>query len=260
MTPQTLHSSISGPDGAPVLLLLNSLGATSAMWGPQLEMLQTKYRTITCDTRGHGQSPSPEGPYSFEELVADALGVLDAHGVEKAHVMGLSLGGMTALGLGLTAPDRIESVVCSAGRADAPPPFVQSWVDRLAVLDDAGIPKIWEGTVDKWLSEDTRRDHPDREDMLRAEFLKTTPVGYRGCAEALKRLDYLKDLGEMTRPTLFVAGSDDGGAPPATMQAMSAACPGSEYVEVPNAKHLANVDRPKEFSLAIACFLGLDGD
>ncbi len=258
MTTQILHSTIAGPEGAPVLLLLNSLGATSAMWDPQLKLLQSHYRTITCDTRGHGRSPSPAAPYSFDELVADAIQVLDTHGVEKATVMGLSLGGMTALGLGLAVPDRIERVVCCAARADAPPPFVQSWVDRLALLETGGTAKVWEGTVDKWISEDTRAAKPEQEAKLREEFLKTTEQGYRGCAEALKRLDYLRQLGGMTRPTLFVAGENDMGASPDTMRAMAAACPGSLFAEVPKAKHVVNVDRPDGFVLAIAAFLGLD--
>jgi 3-oxoadipate enol-lactonase len=260
MTTQTLYSEISGPKGAPVLLLLNSLGATSAMWDPQLKMLQEHYRTITCDTRGHGRSPSPAAPYHFEDLVADAIRVLDTHGVDTATVMGLSLGGMTALGLGLTAPDRIERIICCAARADAPPPFVQNWVDRLAILEAGGIGKVWEGTVDKWLSAEIRAAHPGREAKLREAFLATTELGYRGCAEALKQLDYLKDLGSMTRPTLFVAGADDGAASPDTMRAMSAACPGSLFSEVPDAKHVVNVDRPDGFALAIAGFLALDAE
>jgi 3-oxoadipate enol-lactonase len=258
MTAITLHSTIGGPKDAPVLLLLNSLGATTRMWDPQIDLLRSRYRTITFDTRGHGQSPSPESPYRFKDLVADALAVLDAYGVEKASVMGLSLGGMTALGLGLTAPDRIDRVVCCTGRADAPQAFVQSWVDRLAVLKTGGMAQLWEGTVSRWLSDDTRKDHPEREELLHQEFMKTTATGYCGCAEALKRLDYLQYLGAMTRPTLFLAGGNDVGATPHTMQAMAAACPTGSYVEVPDARHIANMDRPAAFNTAIAGFVGLD--
>jgi len=257
MTTQPLYSTVGGPEGAPFLLLLNSLGATSDMWQPQLDVLQQHYRTITCDARGHGRSPSPAAPYSFDDLEADALRVLDAHGADRATVMGLSLGGMTALGLGLNEPDRIEKIVCCAARADAPPPFVQNWVDRLAILDDGGISKVWDGTVDKWLSDETRSNHPERETQLRDAFTATTDVGYRGCAEALKRLDYLKDLGKMTVPTLFVAGENDVAASPEAMRAMAAACSGSDYTEVAGARHVINVDRPEAFYLAVAGFLNL---
>ena len=257
MTRQTLHSTASGPKDAPALLLLNSLGATSAMWDAQVPLLERYFRVIRCDTRGHGDSPTPPSPYSFDEIVSDALAVLDAHGAQRATVMGLSLGGMTALGMGLAAPERIERLICCAARADAPPPFVQSWHDRMAKLDDGGIESVWEGTVGFWLSEDTRRDHPEREAALRAGFLKTTAEGYRGCAHALMGLDYLRHLGEMRVPTLFVAGENDGGATPDTMRAMADACPASSYTVVPGAKHVINVDRPDDFSVGIHNFLDL---
>jgi len=258
MTNQPLHSEISGPQGAPVLLLLNSFGATGGMWQPQLELLQAHYRTITYDARGHGRSPTPPTPYSFADLVADAVGVLDHHGVEKAHVMGLSMGGMTALGLGIHAPDRVEKIICCAARADAPPPFVQNWVDRLAVLDADGVEGVWNGTVDKWLSDDTRQTHPAREQALRDGFLSTSVEGYRGGAAALQGLDYLKDLGKITCPTLFIAGENDVAASPDTMRAMAAACPGSEFTQVAGARHVLNFDRPDGFYLSIAAFLKLD--
>lgn len=257
MTPTTLHSTISGPQNAPALLLLNSLGATQAMWDAQVPLLERYYRVIRCDTRGHGNSPTPPSPYSFDDIVADAFGVLDAHGVHKASVMGLSLGGMTALGMGLAAPDRIERLVCCAARADAPPPFVQSWHDRLAKMEEGGVEAIWQGTIPFWLSEETRRDHPEREAALHAGFLKTTEEGYRGCANALMGLDYLRHLGQMKVPVHFVAGEKDGGATPETMRAMSDACPGSDFSVVPGAKHVINVDRAEDFTCAVLKTLDL---
>ncbi len=258
MTSQKLHSTVSGPKDAPVLLLLNSLGATQAMWDPQLPLLETHYRVIRCDTRGHGQSPTPPSPYTFDDIVADVLEVLDTHGVEEAAVMGLSLGGMTALGLGLAVPNRIKRVVCCAARADAPPPFIQNWHNRLAILEEGGIEGVWEATVGMWLSAETRTNHPAREAALRASFLQTTDEGYRGCAHALMGLDYLQHLGEMSVPTLFVAGAEDMAAPPEAMLAMAQKCPGSEYAVVPDAKHIVNVDSPENFNVAILGFLGLD--
>lgn len=254
----TLHSTISGRDNAPVLLLLNSLGATSAMWDQQIPLLSTYYRVIRCDTRGHGNSPTPPPPYAFDELVADAFGVLDHHDVETATVMGLSLGGMTALGMGLTAPERIDRLVCCAARADAPPPFVQNWHNRLAMLENGGIEEVWSNTVGMWLSEATRNDTPEAEAALRAGFLRTTPDGYRGCAHALMGLDYLRHLGGMKVPTLFVAGAEDAAAPPEAMRAMAEACPGSEFSVVKDAKHVVNVDQPADFLVSVLDFLNIE--
>ena len=150
------HSEVSGRPDLPVILLLNSMGTSTAMWEPQLPMLERHFRVIRMDTRGHGQSGTPEGDYTFDQLVQDALGTLDRHNVTAASVMGCSLGSMTALGMGLTAPERIDRIVCSAARADAPPPFRQSWDDRAAVIAEKGVAGLWEGSLGAWLTPEFR--------------------------------------------------------------------------------------------------------
>ena len=249
------HSEASGSKEIPVILLLNSLGTTTRMWDPQISLLEEHYRVIRMDTRGHGQSETPPGPYSFDDLVSDALGTLDRHGVATASVMGCSLGSMTALGMGLRTPDRIERIVCTAARADSPPPFRQSWDDRTAIIAEKGVAGLWEGSLGNWLTPAFRDAKPETVALMRSEFLKTTDDGYRGCAAALKDLDYLKDLPNLKVPTLFVAGSEDKGAPPPVMQAMSEAAAHGQFVVVPNAGHIINVNEPEAFSLAIMDFL-----
>lgn len=127
-------------------------------------------------------------------------------------------------------------------------------------LDAGGVEAVWEGTVGFWLSNATRTAHPDREAALRESFLRTAPEGYRGCAHALMQLDYMRHLHRITVPALFVSGEHDGGATPATMEAMAAACPGAEYVSVSGAKHVINVDQPQAFMLAISRFFHLDAE
>lgn len=250
-------TQVTGKSEGPTLLLLNSLGTTTEMWAPQRALLENFYRVIQMDTRGHGQSPTPPAPYSFDDLVADAFGVLDRNGIETASVMGCSLGSMTALGMGINAPDRIERIVCTAARADAPPPFKQSWYDRLEIMDAKGIEGLWQGSLGNWLTPDFRDANPAIVAKMNAEFMKTTPEGYRGCAMALKDLDYLKDLGDLDVPVLFVAGSEDKGAAPDTMRAMSAAAKNGEFVLIPDAGHIINVNNPEAFSLAILDFLAM---
>lgn len=225
------------------------------MWDAQLPLFERYYRVIRYDTRGHGLSETPKAPYTWDDLVGDAFSVLDAHKVAKATVLGLSLGGMTALGMGLAQPKRISRIVCCACRADAPAGFVHNWDERVAMLDKAGIGAVWDGTVPKWLTESFRAERPEAEARLKAGFLQTTPEGYRGCAAALKTLDYLRDLGGMLIPTLCVAGSADLAAPPAVMQAVAAACANASYAEVPDTGHIINVNQVQSFNLAIAGFL-----
>jgi len=255
MTDYVPNTLTSGNPDNPALLLLNSLGTSTYMWTPQLPVLEQHFHVIRMDTRGHGDSATPPGPYSFDDLMGDALGTLDRLGVATASVMGCSLGSMTGLGLGLNAPDRINRIVCAAARADSPEPFRQSWDDRTAVIDAKGVEGLWEGSLGNWLTPAFRAAEPEQVAKMKAEFLKTTDEGYKGCAAALKQLDFLRHLPGMTVPTLFVAGSEDKGAPPAVMQAMAEVTPASTYVEIPDAGHIVNVNAPKAFSDAVTGFL-----
>jgi 3-oxoadipate enol-lactonase len=248
----SLNARVSGQGpGAPVVVFSNSLGATLSMWDSQRAALEATHRVIGYDTRGHGGSDTPPGPYSFDGLVADALAVMDHFGVAKAKYVGLSLGGMTALGLGLTAPERFDALVCVAARADAPPMFLQSWDDRIAAIEAKGLSAIWPGTLERWLNAATRAAHPAVVAALEADFLRTTSAGYIACAHALKGLAYLPKLGQMTVPMHYIAGSADMGAPASAMEAMAAATPGSTYTCIPDAAHIVNIDAPKAFDAAL---------
>lgn len=252
-----IETEVSGREGAPWIVLSNSLGSTRDMWRPQLDLLERAFRVLRYDTRGHGGSSTPPGAYSLDALVGDAVAVMDAHGVEKATFMGLSMGGMTAMGLGLAHPDRVTKAICCAARADAPPPFVQSWVDRIALIEKGGVESIWEGTLGRWLTAETQKAAPDLVVELKAGFLRTTAEGYCGCAEALKKLDYLKDLPGFTVPILFVSGAEDMASPRAAMRQMADETPGSRYAEIPAAAHILNCDNPDAFNRVIAEFLGI---
>jgi 3-oxoadipate enol-lactonase len=253
-----LAAEVSGaPEGAPWLVLSNSLGASRAMWAPQLAWLGRRFRVLGYDQRGHGESDAPAGPYGFDDLTGDVIALMDHFGVGTASFMGLSLGGMTGLGLALRHPSRFDRVVCCDARADAPPAYVQGWTDRIAAVRAGGMGAILAGTMERWFVPQTRDARPDLMAAMQAMFMATSPAGYIGCAEALKRLDYLKDLPGLSIPALYVVGDSDLAAPPATMRAMADVPPGSRYAEIPRAAHLANIDNPADFASAVGPFLGL---
>ena len=258
MSTITLHSQVSGLSDGPGLLLSNSLSTTTRMWEPLLPMLEKHFKVVRYDTRGHGKSPAPKGPYTFEKLVEDAYTVMDQQSLDKATIMGCSLGSMTALGMGLSQPERVEKIVCTAARADAPPPFKQSWDDRMALLDEKGISALWEGSLANWLTPAFREANPDIVAQMKEEFLLTKADGFKGCAAALKELDYLKHLNSMQVPVLFVAGSEDKGAPPQTMQEMADTCKDGKFALVENCGHIVAVNNTAGLYSAIQDFLSLD--
>ena len=254
-----LYSRIDGARGAdaPWIVLSNSLAADHTMWDPQLDLLSKHYRILRYDTRGHGRSEAPEGAYSFAMLVDDVVRLLDEHGIAKTSFMGLSLGGMTGLGFALAHPDRLDRLVCCDARADAPEVFVKGWDERLAVIEREGLSGILQGTLERWLVPTFRAAQPEVVAKVERMILATPVAGYRGCAEALKRLDYLKDLPRIAAPTLFVVGAEDLGAPPEVMRAMAQRVPGADFAVIPQAAHLPNLDNTAAFNAAIAGFLRL---
>lgn len=241
--------------GAAVVMLSNSLGTTRQMWDAQAEMLGESHRVIRYDTRGHGASETPAGPYVMQDFVEDAIAVLDHFNVERADFVGLSLGGMTGLGLALSAPSRLNRLVVSAARADAPPPVVEGWDRRINLIRAGGVADIWQGSLGVWLTPEFVASEPGRVAALQARFLETTDDGYLGCAAALKSLDYLRHLHEITTPVLYISGENDVGAAPDVMAHMAAATPKARHVNVPGAGHLININAPGAYNDAIRDFL-----
>ena len=252
-----LNCEVDGPEGADWIVLSNSLGANLSMWDDQMPLLTSRFRTLRYDTRGHGGSDAPAGPYSFADLTGDVLRLLDHFGIEKPAFMGLSMGGMTGLGLAIDHPDRISRVICADGRADAPEPFRANWDQRIEKVEAGGLEAIVDGTIASWFTADWRAANPDRVEAIRAMVLGNDPQGYIGCCLALKDLDYLRRLGSAGVPILYVGGRQDMGAAPEVMQAMADATPGGVYVPVENAAHLANINAPEAFNTAIQGFLEL---
>lgn len=250
-----LFQEIEGPEGAPWIICSNSLGATHRMWAPQMALLTKSHRVLRYDTRGHGGSAAPNAPYQLADLARDVVALMDHHGIDKADYLGLSLGGMTGLGLALHHADRIERLICCDARADAPPPFAKMWDERIAAVEANGVAALWPGTLERWLTPECQAREGEMVDQLKADFELTSAEGYKGCSAAISGLDFLRHLGSITLPVLYIVGDQDSGASPETMRAMADATPGAQFKEIGNAAHIANIDNPEAFNAAVTRFL-----
>lgn len=253
----SLNTRVDGPDGAPWVVMSNSLGSNLSMWDGQIDLLTARYRVLRYDHRGHGASDVPPGPYSFDMLTGDVIQLMDHFGIGTADWIGLSMGAMTGMGLAIHHADRFGRMVLADGRADAPEMFKAMWDQRIAVVSDGGTEAVADGTLAMWLTEDWRAENPQATAAVRAMITSTNAKGYIACCQGLKDLDYLKDLGSVRNPVLYICGAEDKGAPPEVMKAMAAATPGAAYVEIPNAGHVPNINRPQEFNAALSDFLEL---
>lgn len=237
-----------GPANGPWIVLSNSLAADCSMWDRQVPLLATRYNVVRYDTRGHGRSEAPPGPYTFDVLIDDCRGILDHLDVETFSFLGLSLGGMTGLGMALTYSGRMDQLICCDARADAPPAFVQSWIDRCAAVQAGGMEAIADSTIERWLSPDFRKREAEVTRSVRDMIIKTDAVGYQGCAAALSKLDYLRHLGQIALPVSYVVGSDDSGAPVEVMEDMARRTASSTFDIIQGAAHLPNIDSEDAFN------------
>ncbi len=252
----TINYQIDGPEGAPWLILSNSLATDLRMWDPQVAELSKSYRVLRYDQRGHGDTDAPAGRYSFGQLIADAVALMDALGIKRAHFGGLSMGGATAMGLAQKHPDRVDKVIVCDTPCQSTPVSAQQWNERIAIAEKQGMEPLVEATVGRWFPPDVLKANPPYLDRVRA-MVRATPVnGFIGCAAALADHDFASKAATVTRPVLFLAGEKDGGgATAAAMRKLNEALKGSRYVELAGAGHISNLDRPEDFTGAIRDFL-----
>ncbi len=242
-----------GQADVPVVVLSHSLATSSAMWGPQVEALAGSYRVLCYDTRGHGESDVPPGPYTLEDLVADVTGLLRALEIERAYFVGLSMGGMIGQLLALNHPDMLHGVVLCCTTAKMTPDAPAVWAQRIAVARNLGMEAHVEPTIGRWFTPGFVKAHPEVVDPVRAQIRGTDPAGYVACIEAIRKTDFLERLGELHMPALVVAGRDDPGSLAA--EAIHRHVEGSEFVVLSPAAHLCNLEQPEAFNAALLRFL-----
>ena len=249
MTPVALAHSFDGPADASVLVLGSSLGTTGAMWDDQVPAFSERYRVLRYDTRGHGSSPAPPGPYTMDELGADLLALLDRLEIERFSYCGLSLGGMIGMWTASEAPERVDRLVLCCTVPYFPPP--ELWNERIETVRADGIGPMVEPALDRWLPPDVRDARPEAEAHLR-ELISSIPAeGYAGCCEAIRDMDLRGRLSAITAPTLVLAGSDDPSTPKDKVRPIADATGDASFVVIDGAAHIANVAQPDAFNRAV---------
>jgi 3-oxoadipate enol-lactonase/4-carboxymuconolactone decarboxylase len=245
-----VHHRLEGPAGAPVVMLSNSLGTTLEMWDLQAAALDDRYRVLRFDTRGHGRSPVPPGPYTVGELADDALALLDRLGIERVSFCGLSLGGAIGMTLAVRAPERLERLVlCSTALEFGPP---EQWHERAATARGEGMGAIAPARMQRWFT-------PAADPALVARYeamLRSQPVeGYAASCEAVAAHDARGTLSAVRVPVLTIAGDDDPVTPPAKLDAIRAEIPGARGHVITGARHLPNAEQAGAFTRVLSAFL-----
>jgi 3-oxoadipate enol-lactonase len=250
----TFNCEVGGADNAPWLIFSNSLATNLHMWDRQAADLADRFRILRYDQRGHGQTEATAGRYSFDTLIADVIGLMDALGVERAHWCGVSMGCATGMGLVQKHPARFGHMVLCDNPGRSSPETHRQWEERIAVAQRDGMPALLESTMQRWFPPETLKANPPHMDIIRRMILATPVDGFIGCSAALGDHDFRPLMPKVKNPVLYMCGEKDG-PNAAAMKVMQAELPGSQYIVLPGAGHISNMDQPAMFTAALRNFL-----
>jgi 3-oxoadipate enol-lactonase len=223
------------------------------MWDGQVPALAEHFRLLRYDARGHGASDAPAGPYSLDRLGRDVVELLDALGLQRVHVLGLSLGGFVAQWLGIHVPERVGRLVLSNTAAYLGPP---QWLDQ-SIAELLAAPDMQvaaERFLQNWFPAHMLQDDNEVVEEFRRTLLATPREGVAGSWAAVRDGDLRRTATLIRNPTLVLAGEHDTVTSAAHGKEVAAAIPGARYTVLPTV-HLANVERPVEFVDAVVRFL-----
>ncbi len=250
-----LNYQLDGPQGAPVLVLSNSLGTDLGMWDTQIPAFAEHFQVLRYDTRGHGQSLVSEGPYSIEQLGHDVLALLDALHIEKAHFCGLSMGGLIGQWLGINAGSRLRSlVVCNTAAKIGEPAVWNPRIETVLREGQTAMVALRDASIARWFTPEYAQANPDQAKRITDMLAATSPQGYAANCAAVRDADFRDQLGAIDVPTLVIAGTEDAVTPPSGGHFIQARVPGAQYAEF-YAAHLSNVQAGDAFSQRVLEFL-----
>jgi 3-oxoadipate enol-lactonase len=246
---------IVGPATAPAVVLHHPLATNLGTWDALTAQLTPHYRVLRFDARGHGRSDAPTGAYDLEGLAADVIGLMDHAGIDRAHFLGLSMGGMIGQVLGIAHASRFHSLTLVSTSSRVPPEARQIWLDRIANAPKTGMAGTVETALGRWLTAANRADRPDLVARLTGMMLSTPVDGYIGWCHAISKLNLTDRLSAIRLPTLVVVGADDPATTPAAAEVIHKGIAGSKLIVMPGVSHMLQEEDPAAFHAHVLPFL-----
>jgi 3-oxoadipate enol-lactonase len=246
----TIHYRIDGTGDGPVLMLSNSLASNLHMWNMQVEPLEMEgFRVLRYDSRGHGRSGVPAGPYTIETLADDAVGLLDHLGIEKVHFCGLSKGGMVGQMLGARHADRLITLTIADSAAQLG--TADTWNDRITLAREGGMESVVDSTIERWFTPHGQERIPAEVEEVRGMILSTPVEGFAACCGAIRDMDLRESNKQIRTPTLVIVGDKDPSTTPTHAREIADAVRGAKVEIIPDAMHLSNIEQPVAFTNAL---------
>ncbi|WP_159588089.1 3-oxoadipate enol-lactonase [Chelativorans xinjiangense] len=248
-----LHYAVRGTADKPTLVFANSLGTDFRIWDAVAERLESDYRLVFCDKRGHGLSEATKPPYALSDHVNDLAALLDHLGIGNAVVVGLSVGGMIAQALATLRPELVRALVLSDTAHKIGTDAL--WDGRIKAVTEEGIASIADGIMERWFTPGYRTPaNPDFIGYL-AMLTRTTVDGYAGTCAALRDADLTESTRALRVPTLCLVGDQDGSTPPELVRELASLIAGARFEIIEGAGHLPCVEQPEKTVSLIRSFL-----
>ncbi|MDC5414531.1 3-oxoadipate enol-lactonase [Acinetobacter baumannii] len=241
-----------GEPSSPALVFSNSLGTNYGMWQQQFNALKDQFFVICYDTRGHGSSSTPNGPYTVEQLGEDVIRLLDHLNISKAAFCGISMGGLTGQWLAIHHPNRFSHVVVANTAAKIGQE--QAWLDRAKLVREQGLQPIAATAASRWFTDPFIQSHPSIVNNLCNDLSAGSAMGYANCCEALAKADVREQLKDIKISVLVIAGTQDPVTTVTDGEFMQQRIPQAKLAEI-NASHISNVEQPEVFNKILKDFL-----
>ncbi len=237
------HYALSGPKGADTLVFINSLGTDFRIWDRVMAQLPPGYRVLRYDKRGHGLSSAAADASEIADYSADLAALMDHLAIGPATIVGLSIGGMIALGLSQLRPDLVTSLVLmDTGHRIG---TAASWGARIETVKAGGIEAIADAVMKVWFSPDYHATAADDIAGWRTMLARTPVVGYTAACAAISRADFEPAARALKVPTLCLVGSTDGSTPPDLVKSLADLIPGSQFRLIDGPAHLPCIETPQ---------------
>ena len=248
---------LGGPTDAPVIVLVHGLGLNRHVWDKYNSRLAQRYRVLSYDLYGHGESALPPGTPSLTRFSEQLLGLLDELSIERCSIIGFSLGGMINRRFAMDHPERLHALVILNSPHEREPE-AQQQVEQRALDSAAGGPgATLDATIERWFTADFILQHPDFIATVRGWVLANNAESYALCRQVLAFgvIELIRPQPSITHPTLIITCEHDSGSTPAMSQAIASEISGAQVIIVPGLRHMGLTENPSFFIHALVEFL-----
>lgn len=247
-------SDLISTGNGPALVLLHALGVSGACWDSVTPLL-SDFTVITTDLPGHGSAPLPDGPLTVASIADSVAMSLRAAGIVRAHVAGMSLGGLVAQQLAAAHPDLVDRLVLIDTVATYPEPVRQQWRERAGIARQFGMLPIVAPTIEAWFTAEAIASDAPAVARVRQMLAGTDPEGYARTCELLEHADTRGILSQILAPSLIVCGRDDLPAFLAAVPMFLDSISGAQASWIDPGRHAAALESPEAFVAALRAFL-----